>query len=465
MTITKRELQPRARITYDEMEAFLVLPMPKEEDYTLEEILDFLEMNQIRHGIEEETIKKMIREQIYNKEVCVAAGTPVVNGIDGYFEYLFKNQFSQKPKIRPDGSVDYWSINMVEPVQKDQVVVVYHPPIEGENGMNVKGKPLVAKKGRGLPPLKGKGFTRQEDGVTYTANMDGKIDMDNGRVVVSPVYEIFGNADLSVGNINFVGDVLVHGNVSSGVTLKATGTVTVDGLVEAANIEADKDIILRSGMVGGNKARLTTKANLFAKFVEYTKIEAGGRIEADVFIGCDIHCGEKILLNGGKSKIVGGEVYAVQGITASVLGSPGEVKTFARVGVREESMRRIHLLEKKVEVMQENLEKIEEGLRNFERLEKERGVNYREDPRRVQLLRVKIQDTAAIAGDRAELERIRQEVDMAQNATIVVRKEVYPGVSVGIDELKISVLEEQNRVEFVKSLDKIIMQRCEDANV
>ena len=30
MTITKREVQPKARITYDEMEAFLTLPVPKE---------------------------------------------------------------------------------------------------------------------------------------------------------------------------------------------------------------------------------------------------------------------------------------------------------------------------------------------------------------------------------------------------------------------------------------------------
>ena len=35
MTITKREVQPKARITYDEMEAFLTLPVPKEgEEYT-----------------------------------------------------------------------------------------------------------------------------------------------------------------------------------------------------------------------------------------------------------------------------------------------------------------------------------------------------------------------------------------------------------------------------------------------
>ena len=32
MTITKREVQPKARITYDEMEAFLTLPVPKERE-------------------------------------------------------------------------------------------------------------------------------------------------------------------------------------------------------------------------------------------------------------------------------------------------------------------------------------------------------------------------------------------------------------------------------------------------
>ena len=100
MTITKREVQPKARITYDEMEAFLTLPVPKEgEEYTLEELLALLEKNQIRHGIEQETLRKMLRERIYNKEVCIAVGTPVVDGIDGHFDYHFNNNFSKKPKI------------------------------------------------------------------------------------------------------------------------------------------------------------------------------------------------------------------------------------------------------------------------------------------------------------------------------------------------------------------------------
>lgn len=463
MTITKREVQPKARITYDEMEAFLTLPVPKEgEEYTLDELLALLEKNQIRHGIEQETIKKMLRENIYNKEVCIAVGTPVVEGIDGHFDYHFNNNFSKKPTIRPDGSVDYWSINMVEPVEKGQVIAIYKPPVPGEGGMTVKGRPLPAKRARELPPLKGRGFTRQEDGNTYTSNMDGKIDMENDRITISPVYEVFGNADLSVGNINFVGDVVIHGNVTAGANIRATGTITVDGIVESADISAEGDIVLRSGMLGASKATLTTKANLYAKFVEYATIEVQGNIEADAFVGCQINCGAQVVLNGKKSRIIGGNIFAVQGVDALVLGSPGEVNTSIRVGVREEVLRRIKVLEKKIESMQENIAKIEEGLVNFEKLGKERGVSYKDDPRRTELLRVKIQNIAAMAGEKNELSSLQREVEEAQNASVKAQKVVYPGVSIGIDELRISVQEMQERVEFIKSVDKILMMRIEE---
>lgn len=466
MTITKREIPPRARISYDEMEAFLVLPTPKKgEEYTFEEVMEFLDMNQIRHGIEQEMIRKMIRDEVYNKEICIAVGTPMAEGEDGHFDYLFNHNFSKKPKIRPDGSVDYWSINTIEPVEKGQVIVIYKPPRPGEDGMTVKGKPVPAKRARELPPLKGRGFTRQEDGVTYTSNMDGKVDIEGDRVIVSPLYEIFGNADLSVGNINFVGDVLIHGNVASGVTIKATGNITVDGVVESADITASSDVILRGGMVGGNRAILRCGGNLYAKFVEYTKIDVKGSIEADAFVGCEVVCGEQILLNGKKSKIVGGEVYAVQGIQAAVLGSPGEVQTHVRVGAREEVVRRISLIERKVEALEANIDKIEQGLKNFDRLGKERGTDYRDDPRRVELLRIKIQDMAAIAGDRNELERLRQELEDAKGATIVVRRIVFPGVTASIDDLTVNVLEEQEKLQFVKRIDKVVMTRLEEEDV
>lgn len=134
------------------------------------------------------------------------------------------------------------------------------------DGKTVTGKPIPAKRGREQLPLKGKGFERKDDN-TYVALMSGKIETQNDRVVILPVHELSGNADLSSGNIDFHGDVVIHGSVESGVIVKASGTITVDGIVEACTLEAGKDIILRSGMLGGNKASVKTKGSITAKFL------------------------------------------------------------------------------------------------------------------------------------------------------------------------------------------------------
>ena len=367
----------------------------------------------------------------------------------GYYEYKFDMNFSKKPKVRPDGSVDYWSIKMVEMVTEGQVIAVYHKAIQGRDGMDLRGKPVLAKRGRDLVPLRGKGFERSEDGVTYTSLMDGKIDMSGERIVILPVYEINGDVDLSIGNIDFRGDVIVHGSLCSGVTVKATGTVTVDGIVEGANIEAGKDVVLRSGVMGASRASITSKGNISAKFFEYTRVHANGTIQADVFLNCQVSCGESIILDGKKASIIGGEVGAIQSIMVNTLGSDGEVKTQVRIGNGPAVLRRIGVLKNKIQVEKANLAKIEEGLKLLQDL--------KNDPRRTDLLRVKIRDTALLAGDTAELEKLEDQIERAKGGSVRVNGNVYPGVKVEIDELQVLVKEKQRHLEFVRESGKIHM--------
>ena len=178
----------------------------------------------------------MIQEEIYGREMVVAHGTPVIDGADGYYEYNFNTDINNKPEIRPDGSVDYWSIHAVEIVEEGQVIAIYHEPVAGSNGITVKGKVKAAKRGRPQSQLRGIGFERSEDNRIYTSLMDGKIEMKNGRIMISSVYEIYGNADVSTGNIDFRGDVIIHGNVATGSKIIATGFVTIDGSAEACGI-------------------------------------------------------------------------------------------------------------------------------------------------------------------------------------------------------------------------------------
>ncbi len=287
---------PKVRLSRDNTKAYLFLPEPGFEGYSVDEVIGILQSNGISYGIKDDTVKNIVEGQLYNQEVLVAEADKPVDGIDGYYEYMFDMNFSKKPMLRPDGSVDYWSIKMVEIVTEGQVIAKYHKAIQGKDGMDLKGKPILAKRGRDLVPLRGKGFERSEDGDTYTAQIDGKIDMNGDRIVILPVYEVNGDADLSIGNIDFRGDVIIHGGICSGLMVKATGTVTVDGIVEGASIEAGKDIVLRSGVMGASRASITSKGNISAKFFEYTRVHANGTIQADVFLNCQVSCGESIIL-------------------------------------------------------------------------------------------------------------------------------------------------------------------------
>lgn len=458
---TLTEQKPMVRISYDEMEVYMLLPEPRlDEEYVVALLTQALEEKGINTGINMERLQSMIDDQLYNTEILVAQGTQPVDGIDGYYDYNFNPNFDRKPKVLPDGSVDYWSVHSIEAVVAGQVIAVYHPAIEGKDGVTVKGKILTHKHGREQMPIKGKGFERMSDNVTYTASMDGKIEMQNDRIVILPVHELLGNADLTGGNIDFRGDIVIHGNVEGGVVIRATGSITIDGVVEACTLEAGKDIILRSGMLGGNKASVKTKGNITAKFFEFTRIECDGDIHADVLMDCDVLCKGQVILNGSHGSIIGGKVHAIQGIVVSTLGNDAEKKTEVFVGAGIDVYSRLRVLEKKIDVTREELNKIEEGLHQFDVLQRERGVNYANDPRRTALLRAKIKDAATLASDESEAKKLQVLAEGARGACVAVIKDVYPGVIVNIDELKFTLKNTGKGIEFFKKPDKIATRPC-----
>lgn len=440
----------RVKISKDEMEAWIFIPDPLEDEqpYTVARIMDILAMNGVKSGIDQEMILRIAKERLYNQEFRIAAGVYEENGVDGYFEYLFNTDFDRKPKLNEDGTVDYWSINVVEMVEAGQVIARYHEPIQGKNGMSVKGKVRIAKRGRPLVPLRGKGFTRSADNSTYTSDYDGKIEFQQDRLVVSPIYEIFGDADLTIGNIDFKGDVVIHGNVSSGIKINAGGSVTIDGLAEACNITAGKDVTIRGGMMGDHRGSIDTKGELNAKFLEYCTIDAEGTINASSFYGCQVSSKDMIVVSGGKSAIVGGAVYAVKGIQANSIGNDSEISTEVHAGVSRKILARINELENNIEQNQSDLTKISEGLRRFDSIASDTGADLKNDPRRVALLRTKITKQAEVAANREELKGLELIVENAKGARIVVEKYVYPGVQVFIGDLKIKMKEEQKAVEY-----------------
>lgn len=455
MAAEKKE--PTIRISYDELQAFMMVPiLPAGQSYRLDEIMAVINKRGIRYGIKQETLLSIVNDKIYGREVLIAEGIPKIDGEDGFYQFNFNVDFNKKPKIREDGTVDYWSIHAIEIVEEGQVIAIYNPPVDGKNGMTVTGKTLLCKRGRPLPPLSGRGFDRSDDSRVYTANTSGKIEFKNNRVMISTVYEVYGNVDLQTGNIDFRGDVIIHGNVLTGAIIKATGSITIDGTSEGCVLDAGKDIILRGGMIGGDRANIRAKGNIFAKFIEYSTVEADGYIEADSAMNSKIISYDKIFFNGRRATVVGGQVVGCGGVEANNFGNEVEVKTEISVGVTTALLEKSFKYQQMLEDAESLLDKVNFCIDEFDQQAREKGLDLRQDERRVALLRTRITKQAEMATYREELARISSIIERSRTSTIKVYRDVYPGVEVQINDLRLKVPTHHKSVEFIERTGKII---------
>ena len=99
---------------------------------------------------------------------------------------------------------------------------------------------------------------------------------------------------------------MVRGNVLSGFEIEAGGNIEVNGVVEAATLRAEGDIIIKRGMHGNGKGSLTAGNDIVSKYIESAKVQARNDIKFEAIMHCDIKCGNKLMLGGRKGLLVGG---------------------------------------------------------------------------------------------------------------------------------------------------------------
>ncbi|WP_458459232.1 DUF342 domain-containing protein [Pseudobutyrivibrio sp.] len=456
-------LAPKIQVSSDGLEATMTFKIPDGKSdvpkFTAAQLLGFLNNANVTFGIDQDMLVKLSNSPIYGKPVKVAEGSAQVQGTPGYFEYHFDTTVNRKPTIRPDGTADYMSIKTIETIQEGDVIATYHPAVQGSRGMSVRGQILEPKPVRDLPPLIGRGFDRSSDNLTYTAKITGKIEVNQGKISISPVHEVQGDVGIGTGNIKFNGDVIVHGGVHDGAVIDAAGNVIIHGLIEDCDIRAGKDLFLLSGVKGNEKTIIDCKGSVTAQFVEYAIITCGGDITADYFFKSKVSCDGHIELNGNNASIIGGYVSAVQGIEVNDIGNSFGTTTNVAVGVDIERAAEYEMLAKKIQAISSNVQKIKKGIEEFDRLGEERGINYKEDPRRMQLLRVRIRDEAVVLEETKKLSRLKEVIMSGKGATIKVYRRLYAGSNISIDDHHVTIQDMHEKIEIEKSEEGVKLVR------
>ncbi len=421
-------------------------------DVSKEDIEVMMRNSGIVHGYSDEAIDELVDEPQYSTRVPVAFGTKPVNGNDAKISYFFDTSVKIKPR-EIEGRVDFKELNTIRNVLKGEELAKKEPAKTAKNGHTVTGRMLPAKDGRDVEIELGNNVVLSKDGLRVLSGADGQVMLLQGKVTVETVMIVPGDVDTTVGNINFLGSVIVKGSVSDGFTVKAVGNIEVMGNVGKAVLETHADIIVHQGINGGGEGRVSAGQSIWSKFIQNATADAGLYvIVSDGILHSRVVTGKKILCKGKRAKIVGGYLRASEEINASSLGAIGSGETVLEVGIDPKVREEMAQLSDTVDTLTKEFNTENLNLQSL--LKQERMIKVL-SPEKNALKKTLIGKVATIkdALSRANesLEKQRRDVDaMASSGKISSSGLVYPGVKVIIKDVELDVIREYSSITFVR---------------
>ncbi len=343
--------------------AFILPPYGEGKELSRNQLNQALEEASVRKGVDEKALENIIEEQPYFRLVLIALGTPMIPGTDGYVIENFAKEREKSFAVDDHGKMDYHAQNSIQGVREGEVLCELVAPTPGSDGVNVQGDVIPAKAGKEAKLQTGRNTKISEDKQQLIATMDGQLKYQAGRFNVEQRLDVSGDVNYDVGNIDFYGDVRITGDVRDGFTVKSSGTVIVEGLVEVAAIEAEGDVIIRNGIAGDERAVIKAGGSVKAAYIESCTIYAGKEVHANNIIGSNIYCDEKIIVRSGRGTIIGGKHVAGQKIEATTIGCRAERPTELVVGETPNIQKRKEDLQKAIEKAGKDLEEMDRTIK------------------------------------------------------------------------------------------------------
>lgn len=205
----------------------------------------------IKHGAIQDILAKP-EDGLY----LIAEGEPPGDPVDERLELNFSSEPGGHKLSTEDDRVDFRDMFEIPSVEPGALLAVKHSGVQGSPGRKVTGEIIPPAKPRGFELTGGKGVEISPGGSKAYARIGGRpvARKMGGRYIidVEPVLHQKGDVDISSGNIRFKGDVVVHGNVSEGMTVQAAGKIEIKGMVFQAKIAAQGDIYAGQNITGSS---------------------------------------------------------------------------------------------------------------------------------------------------------------------------------------------------------------------
>ena len=408
---------------------FAYPPNGKGKQLELEQIQKMLAEARVTYGINEELLRSLPgREDRYFHLFLIAKGDPPLDGKDGYVNDHFSRSSFRPLSFEDQGQVDFSTLELFQSAKKGDVICEIFPPTPCRDGHSVRDEIAYARAGQPLAVLpRGRNTELTEDGTALVATCDGHVEFNGRGFIVKPSTELVGNVDATSGDVGCMGDIHIHGDVCSGFAVRAMGTVTVDGVIESATVEAGGDLVVRKGVQGNGQAVLRANRSIYVRYMESCSVYARENVEAECIINCDVFSDGSVTACSGRGKIIGGQIRAAKFVRANDIGTRAEARTSIILGGRPfEGFER---------------EMAEQEIRELERELLKRGNQPATPERQKQMAKLRVQ-ISALRMKLGQLEKSLAEIDEQGSGPAFGRLMgcmVYPGVEITIGKAKTTV--------------------------
>lgn len=264
--------------------------------------------------------------------IVVAEGVPPRPPVHGRVQPHVETSAKPRAQVDEDGSANLKELGILENVTSGMLLASIVDPIPGSAGRDVSGTLLPPEPARPAVLRPGRNTSVSPDGRELYATIDGRVVLEkDGRISVDNIFTVAGDVGPATGNINFLGSVIVLGNVCTDYRIRAAERIVVKGAVEGAVLEAGQDITVHGGVFGAEKAILQTPGSIILARAQECRLLCGGSIHVqDTLLRVNAVAGQSIIVERGA--IIGGSATAPR-IQAPSLGAESETRTLIEAGI------------------------------------------------------------------------------------------------------------------------------------
>jgi len=432
--------QLNLRVSEDFMQAEVKIDPPRIGGGTVtrEQFEHLLEDNTISAGIDWNTITNCIDHESYDRWITVASGVLPVHGRGGRVKYLFNTDRGKPFKELPYGRIDLKELNFIQFREKGEQLAEREDPVLPKDGFDIKGKPVVARPMDQEEAMLAGELTELRDRGIFALE-DGNVRLDKGMVMIEPIVTVQ-NVDYETGNLEFEGSIIIKGTIADGFSVKASGDVQIAKSVGRVLVEAGRNVILEAGINGDKEGKVIAGCDIYARFVESAFLVAkGSLIVTAAILHTTMKVSGNLLLEGGRSEILGGLGIIRGWVKCRVIGSLYETKTNLIVGVEPSELEEFLDLLKELEELRDQQDDLDKRIRYINKKVLQPAAAPELTLQKTIMEREENVITLRIEEYSRKIQKIRKTLLPSLDSFVLVEDMIYPGAKISFGLLEFAV--------------------------